>query len=141
MKLKYYFLIGAIAFSAAVVSIRESETGINAPRPGAQADSKVPDGWRVGATQSTLTKQLGLQPGDIILRINGNEFSGSREDFGKVRAHCEAGRSVSVEYWREGSVQTASKAINLSLADTDRIEFGAYVLSPPLESSDSSTRK
>ncbi len=55
--------------------------------------------------------EAGLQPGDIIVELGGEEISNSGDLF-KVLAENRAGDTVTVEFYRDGSLESTEVTLD-----------------------------
>ena len=78
------------------------ETALRPVTSGGSTEGYV---WRPG-TDGGILSAIGLQPGDVLLRINGTPFDRS-ERFGELADDIVAGRPVEIEYRRNGSNYSA----------------------------------
>jgi serine protease Do len=65
--------------------------------------------------------QIGLKVNDVILGLNGQNVAGT-EQFGRMLREIPAGRKVSLEYSRDGSVQT----VTVQLVDRKTMEQAVW---------------
>lgn len=82
---------------------------------GAAADGS---GTRVGAEVRSIeptgpSSGVGIQPGDVIIRVGDTEISGASQLVGEVRTYL-AGDEVTVEYLRDGKTHTVDVTLGES---------------------------
>ncbi|KAA0233178.1 MAG: PDZ domain-containing protein [Actinobacteria bacterium] len=64
----------------------------------------------VDVVPGEAAEQVGLQPGDVIVTINGEEVAGSQDVADAIRA-MEPGEEITVAYTRGGEEQTGTSAL------------------------------
>lgn len=124
MRIQYCILATVIALSAVAALTTSVPNRIEV------SDASTPaQGWMIGANQSELTRQLDLEKGDILLEINGTAFSGTLDEFQRVRKQCLEEQQVSVVFQRNGKIYKRSGRIIVSDAEKpSSYEFGTNLL-------------
>lgn len=76
--------------------------------------NKVPQGAYVQeVVDGSPAQKAGIEPGDIITKIDGKEIS-SENSVSEIVQSKKVGEQVSLEYWREGNTKTVNAALSES---------------------------
>lgn len=127
MKVQYCILVTVLAISAVAVLTTPVSNKME------MSDASPPArGWMIGANQSELTRQLDLKKGDLLLEINGTAFTGTLDEFQRIRKQCLNGQQVSAVFQRNGKIYRRSAHVAISDAEKpSNYEFGVNLLEGP----------
>jgi len=78
---------------------------------------ELPEGLYVSAvSDGSDAKDKGIQPGDIITAVNGNEVR-TTEEISRIKDELEVGDTMTMSIWRNGE----SMEITITLVDTNDV--------------------